>query len=177
LKRFNPLKTTIIVMTAMATTKTILVIDIGNKLGWAVIRGGSVFSGSKDFAPREYDHPGRRWQRVANWFVEITSLIFKLPSDNKRIDELWFESQQGLKGPALNVYFCIKCLIEKFCYQHDIKIDSVHNATIKKHATGSGKADKDMMKAAARERGYNPTDDNEADALCLLHYVLDKKQG
>ena len=31
------------------------------------------------------------------------------------------------------------------------------------------------MIAAARARGHNPADDNEADALCLLHGVLDGK--
>lgn len=45
-------------------------------------------------------------------------------------------------------------------------------ATIKKHATGKGNAGKEEMIAAAKARGHQPTDDNEADALAILHWVL-----
>ena len=44
--------------------------------------------------------------------------------------------------------------------------------TIKKHATGKGNASKDEMVASARARGHAPTDDNEADALALLHWAV-----
>ena len=43
--------------------------------------------------------------------------------------------------------------------------------TIKKHATGTGNAGKAEM-IAARVRGFNPQDDNEADALALLAWAV-----
>jgi Holliday junction resolvasome RuvABC endonuclease subunit len=45
--------------------------------------------------------------------------------------------------------------------------------TIKKHATGKGNAGKDQMIEAMQLRGHPVTDDNEADALALLHCALE----
>ena len=45
--------------------------------------------------------------------------------------------------------------------------------TIKRHATGKGNASKDMVIASMRARGHTPADDNEADALALLHLVTE----
>jgi hypothetical protein len=47
---------------------------------------------------------------------------------------------------------------------HGIPYRGVPVGTIKKHATGRGKADKAAMLAAMRVKGYPVTDDNEADA-------------
>jgi Holliday junction resolvasome RuvABC endonuclease subunit len=44
--------------------------------------------------------------------------------------------------------------------------------TIKCHVTGRGNADKDAVVAAVRELGFDPKDDNEADALALLDWAL-----
>ncbi len=43
--------------------------------------------------------------------------------------------------------------------------------TIKKFATGHGKAPKDDMIAAAQRMGYRGTNEHEADAVCLLAYA------
>jgi hypothetical protein len=40
--------------------------------------------------------------------------------------------------------------------------------TIKRSITGRGNADKDSVIAAVRTRGYNPADDNEADAIAIF---------
>jgi len=44
--------------------------------------------------------------------------------------------------------------------------------TIKRHATGRGNAGKAEVIAAMKARGYTVRDDNEADALALLHWAL-----
>ena len=49
--------------------------------------------------------------------------------------------------------------------------------TIKIHATGKGNAPKEAMTAAARARGFHPADDNEADAIAILHWALDTRGG
>jgi hypothetical protein len=46
--------------------------------------------------------------------------------------------------------------------------------TIKRHATGKGNANKGLMIAAMRARGHSPADDNEADALALLYWAIEK---
>ena len=49
----------------------------------------------------------------------------------------------------------------------------VHTAELKKWATGKGNAGKPRMIEAARARGWEPVDDNEADAQLLLEYSLE----
>jgi crossover junction endodeoxyribonuclease RuvC len=44
--------------------------------------------------------------------------------------------------------------------------------TIKRHTTGRGNADKEAVIAAVRALGFDPVDDNEADALALLDWAL-----
>ena len=41
-----------------------------------------------------------------------------------------------------------------------------------KHATGKGNATKEAMERSARERGWTPIDDNEADALWILDWAM-----
>ena len=49
--------------------------------------------------------------------------------------------------------------------------------TIKKHATGKGNAGKADVIAAMRALGHPVTDDNEADALAILHWAIDTEGG
>ena len=44
--------------------------------------------------------------------------------------------------------------------------------TIKRHVTGKGNADKQAVIEAVRKLGFAPADDNEADALALLHWAI-----
>ncbi len=46
--------------------------------------------------------------------------------------------------------------------------------TIKLHATGKGNANKDAMVAAMQAKGHPVTDDNEADALAILHWAMEQ---
>lgn len=48
--------------------------------------------------------------------------------------------------------------------------------TIKKHATGKGNAGKEEMILAVRQRGHSPSDDNEADALAILHWAIETQE-
>ena len=59
-----------------------------------------------------------------------------------------------------------------FAAEHNIELMPVHTATLKKFATGSGRANKDDMVQAAKARGWSPQDDNEADAQLLLDYAI-----
>ena len=66
---------------------------------------------------------------------------------------------------------------EEFCPEQVlVSYLGVPVGTIKRHATGSGGADKSKMLEAARGYwpGYEFADDNEADARLLLRYVLTK---
>ena len=45
------------------------------------------------------------------------------------------------------------------------------------HVTGKGNADKAAVIAAVRARGFNPADDNEADALAILLWATETQGG
>ena len=77
------------------------------------------------------------------------------------------------KGFAAYVLDGLSFTAQTVAYAHDIKRKTVAPTTLKKWATGSGKANKqDMMDAAVR-LGFTPVDDNEADAQILLSYTLE----
>jgi Holliday junction resolvasome RuvABC endonuclease subunit len=44
--------------------------------------------------------------------------------------------------------------------------------TIKRHIAGKGNADKAAVIAAVKALGFDPQDDNEADALALLLWAI-----
>lgn len=59
-----------------------------------------------------------------------------------------------------------------WCEHQNIAYLGVPVGTIKKHATGKGNAGKTEVIAAMRALGHPVTDDNEADALALLHWAI-----
>ncbi len=63
-----------------------------------------------------------------------------------------------------------------FAAEHDIETMPVHSATLKKFATGNGRASKADMVTAARARGWSLVDHNEADAALLLEYALNERK-
>jgi hypothetical protein len=64
-----------------------------------------------------------------------------------------------------------------WCEQHGIPYQGVPVGTIKRHITGKGNADKQAVITAVRERGFNPADNNEADAIAILLWAIDTRGG
>ena len=61
--------------------------------------------------------------------------------------------------------------------QHGIAYQGVPVGTIKRHVTGKGNANKAAVIAAIRKRGFDPADDNEADAIAILLWALETGGG
>lgn len=63
-------------------------------------------------------------------------------------------------------------IIEKLCGKLEIEFMEVSPTSIKLFATGKGNANKEKVKAAVVEHfEFEPTDDNEADALWMLMFA------
>lgn len=59
------------------------------------------------------------------------------------------------------------------CERHGCAYVDVHTGTVKKHATGSGRASKaDVLTAMAARWKVQPRSDDEADALAVLSWAL-----
>lgn len=111
-----------------------------------------------------------RYLRFKHWLTEV-----KQTSDG--IDAVYFEEvRRHLGVDAAHAYGGFMAHLTAWCEHHQIPYQGIPVGTIKKHATGKGNASKDEMIAAMKALGHSPTDDNEADALALLHYALTQQE-
>ena len=107
-----------------------------------------------------------RYLRFKRWLTELKQAVDGL-------DAVYFEEVRRHAGiDAAHAYGGFMAHLTAWCEHHQIPYQGVPVGTIKKHATGKGNASKDEMVAAARLRGHAPTDDNEADALAILHWAI-----
>lgn len=148
----------------------ILCIDLGTQTGFALIgNDDQVTSGTVSFAPRNGEGPGMRFARFRRWLIDLKSA-------HGQIDEVHYEDvRRHIGTQAAHVYGGLLAVLMMWCEHHRIAYRGVGVGVIKKHATGHGNAKKPDMIAAMRERGYSVMDDNSADALALLDYVISKQ--
>lgn len=138
----------------------ILALDLATRTGWAHSSGGS---GVQNFAPRRGDSPGMRWIEFRAWLLRLL--------DSAPADVIAYEQAHHRGGAPTHVAHALIGATEAVAAEREIQITNRHTATIKKHATGKGNADKTQMMEAARGRGWSPADDNECDAMWLLDLV------
>jgi Holliday junction resolvasome RuvABC endonuclease subunit len=89
-----------------------------------------------------------------------------------QIDVICYEQAHHRGGAATACCVGLVTEVLAFAAERNIEVMPVHSATLKKFATGSGRANKSQMIKAAKARGWNPQDDNEADACLILEYAL-----
>ncbi len=150
-------------------SKTVLAIDIGGDMGWALRHHGIRTSGIKAFRDNRFEGGGMR-------YIKFVAFLNELKDGLGRIDVVYFEEVNRHRGTAAaHAYGGYLAHLTAWCIQNSIPYSGIPVQTIKKHALGkgSGKGTKkdDMMHAAA-EKGWSPANDDEADAMWLLDYVL-----
>ncbi len=140
----------------------ILAIDPATKCGWAHSCGES---GTWDLSVRRDESAGMRLIRFRGKLQEIVS--------NVGVDLVVYEAARhaapNMQG-ALTVQAMIQGVLVTWCEDNHAEYRGVSPSEVKKHATGKGNANKDLMIAAARERWpeVRIQDDNQADALWIL---------
>ena len=146
-------------------TPTILALDLGTTLGWALRLSGQAISGTESFKVGRFEGGGMRFLRFARWLDEARA--FAGP-----FEAVYFEEVRRHRGvDAAHTYGGFLAQLTAWCERHGVPYQGVPVGTIKKFATGKGNADKSAMAAAMEERGHAPADDNEADALALLYWA------
>lgn len=151
----------------------ILALDLGTKTGYAVRkRDGKVVHGTEDFTPRTSWAPGQKWQRFRSWLsATITA---------HNVTQIAFEDVKR-HGPgqvlAAHAYGGFRAMLEMVADQHRVTLVPFGVGQIKKHWTGSGVAKKDEMVMQAKGRGFRAMDDNNADALAILHLAIAREKG
>lgn len=153
--------------------RSILALDMATKTGWAYRgRDGSVISGVQKFELRRGESSGMRLVRFRKWVAELLS--------DSAVDLIAYEQPIAYPGRAnaARVGFNLEgVLLALIGSMEGLDYTNVTPSELKKHATGRGNANKDLMKQAAFNRWQKvPADDNEADALCLLAWAIDETE-
>jgi hypothetical protein len=160
--------------TALSTSGTgaILALDLGTTTGWAVRTfDGLITSGTVCFRPGRFDGGGMRYLRFTNWLTEIDRL-------SGPIGAIYFEEvRRHLGTDSAHVFGGLMATLTAWGELRGVPYQGVPVGTIKRHWAGQGNAPKQAMIAAARARGFSPADDNEADALAILHWALESRGG
>ena len=140
----------------------LLAIDLGTKLGWATNSNIGQYSGVQDFKNDRFSGGGMRYLKFEKWLNTMekpTQVVFE-------------EVHRHAGTAAAHVYGGLMAVLMKWCEDNAIPYTGVGVGTIKKHWTGKGNANKNLMTKKCIERGYKPADDNEADAIALRDYWI-----
>jgi len=150
---------------------TILALDLGTHTGWALHQlDGTITSGTEHFRPQRFEGGGMRFLRFKRWLNELLNI-------SQDIHAIYFEEVRRHAGvDAAHAYGGFMGHLTAWCEQRRIPYLGVPVGTIKKHATGKGNAGKADMIASVRARGFQPGDDNEADALALLYWAIETQE-
>lgn len=154
-----------------SSNDNVLALDCSMKAtGWAVRSKGHIASGVQGFAAKS-KAPGYRFVMFRRWLQNRIDLY----------TPTWIVCEQphfrGGRGTEALVGLCT--LVEELAALNNAVYIQVHSATLKKFATGYGRAKKEDMIHAASDKypHYNPLKDfggDEADALALLGYGIVK---
>lgn len=142
---------------------TILAIDLGTTTGFALrTAAGAIQSGIWSFKPSRFEGGGMR-------FLKFKRQLDAVRAEHQDLRTVYFEAVRAHAGvDAAHAYGGFLGHLTAWCEQHEIPYEGVGVGTIKKAATGKGNASKEEMIAAARARGFEPIDDNHADAIAIL---------
>ena len=145
----------------------ILALDLGTHTGWALrTADGAIASGTVTFRPGRFEGAGMTFVRFRGWLAELHAKA-------GGIGMVAFEEVRAHAGTlAAQVYGGFLAHLTAWCEHERVPYQGVPGGTIKRHATGKGNAGKEAVIAAMKAKGYTPADDNEADALAILHWAL-----
>jgi len=138
----------------------ILALDLGTYCGWAHSLGSS---GVWLLKPKKDESDGIRLIRFANKLRWLKKAL--------GIDIIAYEAARhgGRANRGLVTHSELQGVVKQLSEELSYQYKGYSPTAIKKFATGDGRASKEaMIRAACKFSGKGITDDNEADAICLL---------
>jgi Holliday junction resolvasome RuvABC endonuclease subunit len=114
---------------------------------------------------------GQRW---IDFVAQLHKMYLAYSVDVVLYEKVMFH---GNGVAASHRYGGFEALLEMFCAEFNLSLFEMSVGSIKKHATGNGRAGKDLMVSAAREKwpDQDIPDDNAADALWMLDMYLNQE--
>lgn len=159
-------------MNKSSISDVILVLDLGTTTGWAMrTMDNTITSGTLNFKSNRFEGGGMRFLKFKQWLNSVQELV-------GTIDVIYYEEvRRHIGTDAAHTYGAFWGHLTAWCENRSVPYEGVPVGTIKKHITGKGNSNKQAVIDAVRKLGYLPRDDNEADALALLQWVLSSRIG
>ena len=155
-----------------APAGAMLALDLGTTTGYAIrTADGAIASGTVSLRPSRYDGGGMRYLRFRAWLDRVAEETVGIAAIH------YEEVRRHLSTDAAHVHGGLLATLSAWGELKAIPYQGVPVGTIKRHVTGKGNADKASVIAAIRARGFNPADDNEADALAILIWATETSGG
>jgi Holliday junction resolvasome RuvABC endonuclease subunit len=153
-------------------TASILALDLGSTTGWAVRTSRCrMLHGTAEFRASRFEGGGMRYLRFGKWLDQTLDIT-------GGVDAVYFEEvRRHIGTDAAHVFGGLLATLTAWCEEHRRPYSGVPVGTWKRHACGKGNASKDEVIAAMRARGFQPADDNEADAIAILLWALETNGG
>lgn len=143
-----------------------LSLDLATNTGWASTEGDTIVaSGTVNFAIKRGESPGMLFVRFRAWLGEMLDTI--------KPDIVGYELPHHRGGAATRVLVGMCTHLESVCASRGIEYTGVRSNILKQHATGKGRAGKEVMIEKAKEAWPNISiiNDDHADALWLADYI------
>jgi Holliday junction resolvasome RuvABC endonuclease subunit len=145
----------------------LLALDFGCTTGYAILHNEKILSGTRSFKQKRLANGGLRFLKFRNWLIKI------IPDYG--IEKSFYEDvKRHLGTDAAHVYGGYLYHLAVVCEEFHIPYFGLPVGSIKKAATGNGRASKDEMIQSVKAAGFAPCDHNEADALAILFLALRK---
>jgi len=150
----------------------ILALDTATQTGWARISDDGKLMDSGTFCLRDKpkDSYGTMFNKLTRFISECDGLY--MPN---RLTTIAYEQAHFRSGPSTRIGVGCNTVVLMACDSMQIQPFSVHTASLKKWATGNGRASKDDMMAWAGQH-CDIIDDNHADAIAVGMYAYEKLQ-
>ena len=177
----------------------VIAVDLGTNMGWASYVNGGIASGHVKLKKPQDPHAVALLNMTETLLDILNAALNQLPAGaEQQVIVIYEDVKRHVSTLSAHAYGGYLAVLRSFMWMFENQIDRVPVGVgvgqIKKFATGSGKAEKAAMIAAANklkgnyhgdmltlmelkkliDEGEYIADDNEADAVCLLFYYLDK---
>lgn len=147
----------------------ILTLDLATSTGWAFGSPGAVPSFGTHVLPSTGANVGRFLASHADWMRSIIS--------ENEINHVCFEAPilpKKTQIVTLRKLYSLAGLTELMCHRHGIDCTEADNSKVKKYFAGKSYAKKPEMIAAAKDRGFDVRNDDEADAIAIWIYTVNR---
>lgn len=135
-------------------------LDLGQHFGWCIRTGQGEFQSGNE-------RIGNGAKKTATVLKEQIEIIV----ESFDVDKIYYEKVHfSTNTYATQAHGAYRSMVELVADEHNAEIEGIAVRTVKKSLTGRGNASKHgMMVYAEKYVGYKIEDDNEADAIGVLH--------